>query len=278
MVKKLSVLAVFTLFVLSFCISAYAAADDKFELVIFIDNTPTVIWVAPEARLGNVVVDIKNTTGNSYSHSYELSMPVTPDSKLSFYTFGQEELVEIKPIEYDTEIILTDKLMVGETEVQTEGETGFTEFTYTVFTKYNKETSRTLEKSDIIKQPVNRVELHGVAPLGSKPPKEYLKKVTMEATAYSLDYKSTKKYPGDPAFGLTYSGIPAAYGIVAVDPKVIPLGTKLYVEGYGEAMAWDIGSAIKGYKIDLFYDTMEEAIIYGRKKIEVYILEYPEED
>ena len=60
-------------------------------------------------------------------------------------------------------------------------------------------------------------------------------------------------------------------GVVAVDPRVIPLGTLLYVEGYGFAIASDIGSAIKGNKIDLCYTTRKEALRFGRKKVRVHI-------
>jgi uncharacterized protein YabE (DUF348 family) len=91
----------------------------------------------------------------------------------------------------------------------------------------------------------------------------------MTATAYSPHVQSCGKY----ADGRTYIGKKAGYGLVAVDPRVIRLGTKLYIEGYGKAEAADIGGAIKGDKIDLCYETHEEAVLYGRKKVKVYILE-----
>jgi 3D (Asp-Asp-Asp) domain-containing protein len=59
---------------------------------------------------------------------------------------------------------------------------------------------------------------------------------------------------------------------VAVDPTIIPLGTHLYVEGYGFALAADVGGAIKGYKIDLYYEEMEDALRFGRRDLTVYIL------
>jgi 3D (Asp-Asp-Asp) domain-containing protein len=62
-------------------------------------------------------------------------------------------------------------------------------------------------------------------------------------------------------------------GTVAVDPRVIPLGTRLYVPGYGEARAEDTGGAIQGYRIDLFFPTREEALAWGRRTVEVEILE-----
>jgi len=62
-------------------------------------------------------------------------------------------------------------------------------------------------------------------------------------------------------------------GVVAVDPNVIPLGTRLYVEGYGFAIAADIGSAIIGNKIDLYMESLTESRRFGRQNVIVYILE-----
>ena len=60
--------------------------------------------------------------------------------------------------------------------------------------------------------------------------------------------------------------------VIAVDPSVIKLGTKVYVEGYGYAIAGDTGGAIKGNKIDVFFPTKEEAYKWGRKKVTIKIL------
>ena len=72
--------------------------------------------------------------------------------------------------------------------------------------------------------------------------------------------------------GLTRLGWRAGYGIVAVDPRVIPLRTRLFIEGYGYAVAGDTGGAIKGNRIDLGFNTWSEATRYGRKRIRVYVL------
>jgi 3D (Asp-Asp-Asp) domain-containing protein len=73
----------------------------------------------------------------------------------------------------------------------------------------------------------------------------------------------------------TATGMVPEYGIVAVDPRVIPLGTWLYVEGYGHALAADTGRLIKGQTIDLYYHTRQEAILFGRRDIRVYVLAEP---
>ena len=61
--------------------------------------------------------------------------------------------------------------------------------------------------------------------------------------------------------------------VIAVDPSVIPLGTKVYVEGYGYATAEDIGGAIKGNRIDVFIPTQSAALQWGRKQVKVTILD-----
>lgn len=87
--------------------------------------------------------------------------------------------------------------------------------------------------------------------------------VTMESTAY---------LPTDGGgHGITASGRRAEYGVVAVDPRVIPLGTLLFVEGYGFAIAADTGGAIKGNKIDVCMHSRTDARNWGRRKVKVHI-------
>lgn len=105
------------------------------------------------------------------------------------------------------------------------------------------------------------------------------KAIKMVATAYEAGPRSTGKRPGDKGYGITASGARAKRGTVAVDLRVIPLGTKLYVKSltpgvpdYGFAIAQDTGGAIKGNKIDLFMDTVWECLQFGRRPVMVYIL------
>ena len=85
--------------------------------------------------------------------------------------------------------------------------------------------------------------------------------ITFEATAYTwTGYR-------------TATGTWPSRGTVAVDPEVIPLGTKLYIEGYGEAVAEDTGGLVKGNIIDLYFPTESECWEFGRRQVEVRILE-----
>ena len=103
---------------------------------------------------------------------------------------------------------------------------------------------------------------HGTALSHDGVPNKYSRVLTMQASAYSAQ---------DPGNG-NYTASRLKKGIVSVDPKLIPLGTRLYIEGYGYAVADDVGGAIKGHRIDLAYDSRSEALQFGRQTVKVYVL------
>lgn len=108
---------------------------------------------------------------------------------------------------------------------------------------------------------------------------KYKKVIDVYATAYCACKSCCGKSPSHPAYGVTAMGTKAAHGTVAVDPRVISLGSKLYIEGigstydYGYSQALDTGRAIKGNKIDLYFESHSEALKWGKKKVRVYILD-----
>lgn len=101
---------------------------------------------------------------------------------------------------------------------------------------------------------------------------EYSKVITMTATAYCHAPYDPQGGSSTTASGLKVKRDAEGISTVAVDPKVIPLGTMLYVEGYGYAVAADTGGAIKGNKIDLYFGPKEFTNKWGKKSLEVYIL------
>ncbi len=114
------------------------------------------------------------------------------------------------------------------------------------------------------------------------PPTEYESVITVKATAYCLCMKCCGKAPDSPGYGNTASGLKiipnTGMKVIAVDPSVVPLGTEVYIEGlngasdYGYAIAADTGGAIKSNKIDLYMDTHEQALAWGVKTVNMYIL------
>lgn len=91
--------------------------------------------------------------------------------------------------------------------------------------------------------------------------------LTMSASAYDPSPATI----GRGATGRTATGQRAGYGVVAVDPQVIPLNTLVFVEGYGFALACDTGGAIKGNRIDLCYGSRSQALRFGRKQVKVHV-------
>ena len=113
-------------------------------------------------------------------------------------------------------------------------------------------------------------------------PTNYVKYIDCTATAYCLCQKCTGKTPGSPGYGRTASGHVIIPGnnekIIAVDSRMIPLGTNVYVQGlngvasYGFALAADKGGAIKNNRIDLYMDSHADCLKWGRRQVRVYIL------
>lgn len=99
---------------------------------------------------------------------------------------------------------------------------------------------------------------------------------TVVATGYTAGAESTGKSPDHLEYGITYSGIKVKrdlYSTIAADLSVFPLGTILYIPDYGYGVVTDIGGAIKGNKIDLYFDTVDEVYSeWGKKEIEVYVV------
>lgn len=95
-----------------------------------------------------------------------------------------------------------------------------------------------------------------------------VKEITVSASAYTANCNGCS--------GITSTGINLKRNpdvkVIAVDPSIIPLGTKVYVEGYGYAIAGDTGGSIKGNKIDVFFPDKSEAYKWGRKQVKIKIL------
>jgi len=101
-------------------------------------------------------------------------------------------------------------------------------------------------------------------------------KVNVTATGYYAGVKSTGKNPGHPQYGITYSGVKvrrAVYSTIAADLNLFPLGTILYIPDYGFGVVADKGAAIKGEKIDLYFESIDEIFKkWGKRKVDVYVI------
>ncbi|MCR4334560.1 MAG: 3D domain-containing protein [Patescibacteria group bacterium] len=92
-----------------------------------------------------------------------------------------------------------------------------------------------------------------------------------KVTGYCNDKECTGKSPGDKGYGITKSGKVAKWGMVATDSKVIPLGTKLKIEGFDTIfVSEDIGGVIRKNKIDIWFSSHQDALDFGRQKRKVW--------
>ncbi|WP_042209205.1 3D domain-containing protein [Paenibacillus durus] len=115
-------------------------------------------------------------------------------------------------------------------------------------------------------------------PVAAPAPEQIIRSFKMTATGYTAGFESTGKHPSHPEYGITYSGVKVrrdknAVSTIAADPKVLPLGSILYVPGYGYAIVADTGSAIKGHKIDLYFSTTKQVYReWGKQLVEVQLI------
>ncbi|MGB9792242.1 MAG: G5 domain-containing protein [Thermacetogeniaceae bacterium] len=177
-------------------------------------------------------------------------------------------VAEEEAIPFAVKRVADPSLAPGETRVKSPGRPGVLVKRFEVVTENGREVSRKELGSEVLREPVPRIIAYGAErrderrTAGRSLPAGSVKRVlSMLATAYT--------YTGNP----TASGVMPYRGGVAVDPEVIPLGSRLYIEGYGYARAVDTGGLIKGNRIDLFFESAEECFRWGKRQVDVYILE-----
>ncbi|NBG89073.1 3D domain-containing protein [Isachenkonia alkalipeptolytica] len=214
--------------------------------------------------------------------NFDLEETIEEEDKIEITRVREGNREETVELSYSTEVKYVEDLDPGEERVVQEGQSGEMIETYIDTYENGEKVSEKLQGHEVIETPENEIiekgEVnHFTTADGSRV--EYSRKITMEATAYTAGYESTGKRPGDPGYGVTRSGTRVRPGVVAVDPNVIPLGTKLYVESldgtrsYGYSTAEDTGGAIKGNRIDLYFENLSAAQRYGRRDVRVYVID-----
>lgn len=183
---------------------------------------------------------------------------------------GIRSITQREPIPYSTSRKATSQLRSGTSRTVQSGVHGEKEVVYKVTTRPDGvEIHREKVSERIVTKPVAEIIQEGQrATLPSRGYFSGRRMVTMIPTTYD-PYNC-----GGDGRGITASGLKARFGVVAVDPRFIPLGTKLYVEGYGYAIAADTGGAIKRNRIDLCVDNKRQARgITSYKPVRVYIID-----
>ena len=182
-----------------------------------------------------------------------------------------KDLVEKEAINFDIIVEKDSSLDSSVQKVKSEGVNGEKEITYQVLYKDGVEVSRNVKSTKTISEPQNKIVVKGTSQVYASRGGNitYKKKLNCIATAYSgHSNTATGRKPVRNIGGLS---------TIAVDPSVIPLGSKVYVDGYGYAIAADTGGAIKGNIIDLYLNTSSECTSWGRRPVNVLIVAYPGE-
>ncbi|MBO8159969.1 3D domain-containing protein [Thermosyntropha sp.] len=229
----------------------FVTADGERKEVI---TTPVTVKKAVElagVKLGEK--DIVKTIPTQYT---------VPGQEIEVIRVTEKEVEVQEPIPFKVERTFDNTLEKGLTRTVSPGKKGLALNTVRITYHNGQEVKREVIKSKVLVPPQNKVIALGNITSVSRGSLrlDFREARYMKASAYT--------YTGN----RTATGKVPEVGMVAVDPSVIPLGTRLYIEGYGYAVAADTGGAIKGNTLDIFMETREQCLKWGRRTVKVYIL------
>lgn len=197
---------------------------------------------------------------------------ITDEAEIKVTEVETKNITEEETIDYKTEKKKDSELKKGKEKLIQEGQTGSVEKTYKIVYENGKEVKRTETDKKVLEKPKSEIIAIGTkvnqpTTKSTKAPSGGQTK-TMEATAYTAECYGCS--------GVTATGIDLNKNrhkkVIAVDPNVIPLGSRVWVSGYGEAIAGDTGGDIKGNRIDLHFPNKSAAFDYGRRSVTVKVL------
>jgi 3D (Asp-Asp-Asp) domain-containing protein len=198
------------------------------------------------------------------------SVPLATGQKIIITRVHFETQTETALIPFKTVFKMSRDVAPGQVRSGQHGVPGVLARTYNAGFVNDKRTWRDLVATRVARAPQDQETLAGIRVREARalPSRsgayQRMRCFSMVATGYS-------PYEGS-STGRCATGMRAGYGVVAVDPRLIRLGSKLYVEGYGYAVAGDTGGAIKGHRIDLGHTTHSEASNVGRRRVTVWLL------
>lgn len=184
--------------------------------------------------------------------------------------------MELLEIPFDTKYIESDELPPGASKIQEKGENGVRREVVKTFEVGGQPVGQQVQSFFELKSPKQEVIIRNTKPLPKKKviiqkPQTRIVEVDLSKLniVRTLDVEATAyTYTGNN----TASGVKPREGLIAVDPKVIAMGTRVYVEGYGYAVAADTGGAIRGNRIDVFFSTLRQCMDWGRRPVRIHIL------
>jgi uncharacterized protein YabE (DUF348 family) len=202
-----------------------------------------------------------------------LDEPLAAGTMVQVVRVLEETITEQEPIPYDTIWQPDYNLEIDHEGVAQEGYPGVFQRRIQVRYENGQEVSRVLEDEWVAQEPTTHILSYGtkIVPHQLETASgtiEYWRKIRVLATSYTA--ATSGKEADHPTYGITATGMPMGKGIVAVDPRVVNLYQKVYVENYGIGVAADTGGAIKGRRIDLGYD--EDNLVLWYSWVDLYLL------
>lgn len=237
--------------------------ERAFPVYLVADGSVTTIYTT-RTPVKNVITLASLSLGDQDRVSPSLDSQVEPGCKIRVTRVAKETIKEQFSIPAASERRSDSSLLKGQQRVVHEGSPGEGERLIQVVYEDGEEVTRETVQERVVRPPVSRVVAYGTTSAISRGGSvvRFRKSLQVRATAYGPSVGSH-----------TATGHKVARGIVAVDPRVIPLGTRLYVDGYGYGKALDVGGAIKGNAIDVFFPSDAECRRWGVRTVKVYILE-----
>ena len=232
-----------------------------FKVKVLADGTEKSIYTTPVTaqkavslagfQLGDNDI-IKTKTGKLVSANQEIEV----------IRVTEQIVNEDQPISYGSEQIDDPTLERGLTRTVKAGKDGIARNAIKITFYNGQEGKREIISTEVLKEPQNRIIAMGSITSVSRGNErlDFREAKYMQASAYT--------YTGF----RTATGLNPGVGMVAVDPSIIPLGSRLYIEGYGYARAADTGGAIKGNTVDLFMESYSQCVNWGRRTVKVYVL------
>ncbi len=224
----------------------------------------------------NIVSDVLGQEGVTLmGKDYSVPSPDTPlteDMEVQVVRVREELEIEQQLIPFESKWVPDPEMRIDTQQLVQTGESGVIKSRYRVTYENGQEVNNALEDEWIDHSPSDKIIAYGTqvvvqtldTPDG---PFEYWRHFRVLATSYSA--ATSGKDKDHPRYGITRTGLKAGYGVIAVDPKVIPLWSEVYVPGYGKAVAGDTGGSILGRHIDLGFDEDIPPLWY--RWVDVYV-------
>jgi uncharacterized protein YabE (DUF348 family) len=231
------------------------------QVMVVVDGERFPLLTQPKT-VEEILAEAKVALNPKDKVSVPLKQIPDPHSVIKVVRVTEQEMAETQTIPYQSERREDPTLEKGIRRIVQKGKNGKQQVVLKVTYEDGKEVKKEVIDSKMIEEPRPEIVAYGNITSVSRGGHtlHFEKAVIATATAYTHTGRNT------------YSGTKPAVGTAAVDPSVIKLGSRLYVEGYGFARALDIGGAIKGNRIDLFFETEKECKKWGRKQVKVYVL------